>query len=342
MKVLVTARLPEEVLSSIARDHEVKTYDEDRPMERSRLLEWIAGTEGLLCTITDRIDAEALDRAPGLKMIANNGVGFDHIELDAANRRGIAVSNTPAVLTDATADLTFALILATARRIVEGDRLTRRGDFKFWAPLHFLGRQATGKTLGIVGLGRIGRAVAKRAAGFDMRVLYYSRTRLEPSQEEELNVAFAPLDALLRDADFVSLHAPLTPQTRHLIGARELRLMKPTACLINTARGPVVDEQALVEALRDGVILAAGLDVYENEPALAPGLAELDNAIILPHMGSATIETRTRMALMAAENLLAGLRGEKPPNCLNWDAVRGGEKPPGEAGSRGPIAASRS
>jgi glyoxylate reductase len=196
--------------------------------------------------------------------------------------------------------------------------MTREGEFKYWAPLHFLGLKVTGKTLGIVGFGRIGQAVARRARGFDMKVLYHSRTRLDLSQEKHLNVSYMPFDELLREADFVTLHVPLSSSTRRLIGSRELEIMKPSGCLINTARGPVVDEKALVEALRHERIRCAGLDVYENEPELSTGLANLKNAVLLPHIGSATIETRTKMALMAAENLLAGLRGERPPNCVNW------------------------
>lgn len=325
MKVLVTARIPEEVLSLLTADHEVETFESDPPMARLSLLEKVRGKDGLLCTITDRIDDEVLQRAPKLRVIANNGVGFDHIDLGAATRGKILVSNTPGVLTDSTADIAFALILATARRVIEGDKLTREGKFKFWAPLHFLGQDVSGKTLGVIGLGRIGRAVAKRAEGFDMRVVYYSRVRRDADEEKRLKVTFAPLDELLRISDFVSVHVPLRPETRHLISDRELSLMKRTACLINTARGPIVDEKALVEALRRGVIRGAGLDVYENEPTLSPGLAELENAVLLPHVGSATIETRTRMARMAAENLLAGLRGEEPPNCLNWKEVNGKE-----------------
>ncbi|MCE5244108.1 MAG: D-glycerate dehydrogenase [Desulfobacteraceae bacterium] len=323
MDVLITALLPDEVVSLIRQEHRVEMNGELRPMEREKLLRGLEGKDGLLCSITDRIDGELLDRAPGLKIIANYGVGFDHIDLEAVTRKGIPVTNTPGVLTDATADIAFALILATARRMVEGDRIARAGRFRFWSPLNFLGQQVSGKTLGIVGFGRIGRALAKRAAGFDMRVIYHSRTRLDLSEELKLNVDYASFEELLRAADFVSVHVPLTSQTRHLVGARELKLMKPSAYLVNTARGPVVDEAALVEALRNGTIRGAGLDVYENEPDLAPGLAELDNAVLLPHVGSATIETRTRMAHMAAENLLAGLRGEKPPNCLNWELLGG-------------------
>jgi glyoxylate reductase len=321
MKVFITARLPEEVLAKIEQEHSPKAHGEDRPIGRDEFLAGVEGKDGLLSTITDRIDIEVLERAPGLKIIANNGVGFDHIDIEAASLRGIPVTNTPGVLTDSTADLTFALILAAARRLINGDKITRSGRFKFWAPLHFLGQDVSGKTLGIVGFGRIGKAVAKRAAGFDMKVIYYSRTRLQKDDEEMLRVSFAPLDVLLKVSDFVSLHVPLRAETHHLIGERELAMMKTSACLINTARGQIVDERSLVAALRQGRIWAAGLDVYENEPELSPGLAELDNVVLMPHSGSATIETRTRMALMAAENLLAGLRGKRPPNCLNWEAL---------------------
>jgi glyoxylate reductase len=322
MKVLVTARMPAEVLSLIGREHQVESYDADPPMDRQQLLRRVAGQEGLLCTITDRIDAELLDSAPALKVIANYGVGFEHIDLDAATRRGLPVTNTPGVLTETTADLAFALILATARRVVAGDRRVREGKFQYWAPLLFLGQEVNGKTLGIIGMGRIGKAVARRAAGFGMKILYSSRTRLAPAEAQELGAALQPLEALLREADFVTLHVPLTPHTRHLIGSRELELMKDSAYLINTARGPVVDEAALVAALHQGQIRGAGLDVYENEPELHPGLAGLENVVLLPHVGSATVETRTRMALMAAENLLAGLRGDPPPNCLNWNELQ--------------------
>jgi glyoxylate reductase len=322
MKVLVTARMPEAVLAMIRRDHQVESYDADPPLDRQRLLRSIACQEGLLCTITDRIDTELLERAPALRVIANYGVGFEHIDLEAATRRGIPVTNTPGVLTETTADLAFALILATARRVVAGDQRVRAGTFHYWAPLLFLGQEVHGKTLGIIGMGRVGQAVARRAAGFGMQILYHSRARLAPGAEQELGATWLPLETLLREADFVTLHVPLTPHTRHLIGSRELALMKDSAYLINTARGPVVDEAALVAALRRGGIRGAGLDVYEQEPELSPGLASLENVVLLPHVGSATVETRTRMALMAAENLLAGLRGDPPPNCLNWAELK--------------------
>ncbi|MBW1800890.1 MAG: D-glycerate dehydrogenase [Deltaproteobacteria bacterium] len=316
-KVLVTAKLPEDVIESIKVVHDVEAYQEIRPMERAVLLQRVVDKDGLLCTITDRIDEELLCRAPGLKVIANYGVGYNNIDVEAATKRGIPVSNTPDVLTDATADIAMALILASARRLVEGDKRVREGQFTFWAPMHFLGSEVTGKTLGIVGLGRIGRAVARRAKGFDMRILYHNRNRIETIDENALGITFVTLDTLLSESDFISLHVPLTEQTHHLIGPEELVRMKSNAYLINTSRGPVVDEKALVEAIERKQIAGAGLDVYENEPRLTPGLAGLDNVVLLPHVGSATLETRTAMARLAAENLLAGLKGDVPPNCVN-------------------------
>ena len=233
MKVLITGRLPEEVIAVIKGEHHVEVHGEDRPMERQRLLDLVGDKEGLLCMITDRIDGEMLDRAPNLKMVANLAVGYDNMDVAAATLRGIPVSNTPGVLTDATADITFALVLATARRVVEGDRRTRAGEFRFWAPLHFLGREVSGKTLGILGLGRIGRAVARRAKGFDMQVLYHGRRRLALFEERELGVSYADFNGLLEQSDFVSLHVPLSDGTHHLIGLRELKTMKPSAYLIN-------------------------------------------------------------------------------------------------------------
>jgi glyoxylate reductase len=317
MKVLVTGRLPEEAISILREQHEVIANQCDQPMPRQELVDNIGDVEGLLSLVTDRIDDEVLEKAPHLRMIANYAVGYDNIDLAAATARGIWVSNTPDVLTDATADLTFALILAVARRIVEGDARVRQGRFDHWAPQVFLGTDVSGKTLGILGLGRIGKAVARRARGFNMNVVYHNRRRIAGTEELELGVTYLDLERLLSRADFVSLHVSLNEQSRHLIGPCELGLMKPTAFLINASRGAVVDEKALVEALRAGKIAGAGLDVYENEPELTPGLTEFSNVVLLPHVGSATVETRTNMAHLAVENLLSGLRGEPPPNCLN-------------------------
>jgi glyoxylate reductase len=284
-------------------------------------MEAIGPVDGLLCMITDKVDPDLLAHAAALKMIANYGVGYDNIDVPAATKRKIPVSNTPGVLTDATADLAMALILGAGRKIVAGDAKTRRGDFKFWSPMHFLGREVTGKTLGLIGLGRIGEAVAKRAAGFNMRMVYTTRRQLPQEDEDRLHVSYLSLTDLLHQADYISLHVPLTPDTRHLIGQSELSQMKSSAYLINTSRGPVIDESALVQSLRTDRIAGAGLDVYENEPVLTPGLTDLENVILLPHVGSATIETRTRMAELAVDNLLAGLAGEQPPNCLNWAEI---------------------
>jgi glyoxylate reductase len=320
-KILITGRLPDEVLHALKHRFDVEANLEDRPMDRKRVLQAIADKEGFISLVGDSIDIELLDRAPRLRMIAQVAVGYDNVDVAAATARGIPVSNTPDVLTDATADLTFALILALSRRIVELDGRVRRGEFKFWAPMLFLGRDVTGKTLGIVGLGRIGQAVARRAKGFRMRVLYSDPRRIDTIHEQELNAEYVDLGRLLREADFVCVHVSLSAETRHLIGQAELALMKPTAYLINAARGPAVDEKALVKALRSGAIAGAGLDVYENEPALESGLTELENVVLLPHVGSATLETRVKMASLAAENLRAGLEGKVPPNLINPEVL---------------------
>ncbi len=262
----------------------------------------VTGAAALLCLLTDRIDSRFLEGARHLRIVANMAVGTDNIDLAAAARLGIAVSNTPDVLTDATADLTFALLLAAARRLAWADRYVRGGGFVGWSPDVGIGLDVTGRTLGIVGAGRIGRAVAERARGFRMQVLFHARS------------GGTPLDELLARSDFVSLHVPLSNETRHLIGARELARMKKTAVLVNTARGPIVDEAALVQALRTGQLAAAGLDVFEQEPALAPGLRDLPQVVLAPHVGSATVATRERMAEVAAANVVAALRGEPVPN----------------------------
>ncbi len=317
MRVLITGRLPIAIYSRIAAMHAVQMNPEDRPMTRAAVDRGIVGAEGLLCTISDTVDAGLMDRAPGLRIIANYGVGYNNIDVAAATARGIPVTNTPDVLTESTADIALALMLSVSRRVVEGDARTRGGGFGYWAPFHFLGTDMSGKTLGIVGFGRIGRAVARRARGFDMTVVYTGRHRADAGTEARLSATFMELPALLETADYVSVHVPLTGATRHLIDAAALSRLKPTAYQINTSRGPVVEETALVEALRGGRIAGAGLDVYENEPNLAPGLADLGNTVLLPHVGSATLETRTKMAELAEANLMAGLSGKRPPNCVN-------------------------
>lgn len=320
-KILVSGHLTDDILSLLARDCDVRANGEDRPMGRADLLEAVAGTDGMLAMITDGVDVELMDRAPRLRVVSNMAVGYNNIDVAAATARGIVVTNTPGILTEATAELAFALILASARRVVDLDRRTRAGEWTCWAPMLFLSREVSGKTLGVVGLGRIGRAVARRAKAFGMKVLYHNRARLNADEERDLGVVYAEKDELLATADFVSLHVLLSDETRHLIGPRELGLMKPTAYLVNTSRGPVVDEAALVEALREKQIEGAGLDVYENEPVLAPGLTSLDNVVLLPHVGSATVETRMKMARMAAEHLLVGLRGERPAHVVNPEVL---------------------
>ena len=320
-KILVSGHLTEDILSLLAKDCDVRANEEDRPMGRAELLDAVAGVDGMLAMITDGVDPELMDRAPRLRVVSNMAVGYNNIDVAAATERGIVVTNTPGILTEATAELAFALVLASARRVVDLDRRTRAGEWTCWAPLLFLSREVSGKTLGVIGLGRIGRAVARRARAFGMEVLYHNRIRLDAAEERELGVKYAERDELLRQADFVSLHVPLSGETRHLIGRRELALMKPTSYLVNTSRGPVVDEAALVEALREKRIEGAGLDVYEQEPLLTPGLAELDNVVLMPHVGSATIETRMKMARMASENLLAGLRGEQPAHVVNPEVL---------------------
>jgi lactate dehydrogenase-like 2-hydroxyacid dehydrogenase len=315
--VLVSQPVPEAGLGVLRRQGiPFELNEEDRVLSKHELIARLAGKEGLLCLLTDRIDEEVIASTPALRGIATIAVGYDNIDVQAAARRGIPVSNTPGVLTETTADLAWALILAVARRIPEADRYTREGRFRSWGIMLMAGGDVHGKTLGIVGAGRIGTAVAMRSSGFNMRVLYCSP---EPNDqiERDLGAVRVDLARLLRESDFISLHVPLTPETRHLIGERELAMMKRSAYLINTSRGAVVDEAALVRALRERGIAGAGLDVYEREPELNQGLKELENAILLPHIGSASLETRARMAEMAAVNLAAMMRGARPPNCVN-------------------------
>jgi glyoxylate reductase len=319
--VYVTKQVPETTIRMLKTQCEVEVNPEDRSLTREELLDKVRGKNAVLTMLSDTIDATVLDAVgPRCTIIANYAVGYNNIDIPAATERGIFATNTPDVLTDATADMAWALLLAVARRVVEGDRFTRAGKFKGWGPLMLLGMEVTGKTLGVIGAGRIGQAFARRAHGFNMKILY-TASKPKPEFEAQTGAKFADRDTLLREADFVSLHVPLTPATRHLIGERELALMKKSAILINTARGPVVDEKALVRALKEKRIWGAGLDVFEREPELEPGLMELDNVVIPPHLGSATIETRDKMGVLAAENILAALAGKVPPNCLNPEAT---------------------
>ena len=309
-----------EILSPVA---DLTFHDIEDPPPESLVRAALPEAAGLLPTALDPVPAAMIEAAPRLRVIGNYGVGYNNVDVAAATRRRIAVSNTPGVLTAATADTTWALVMAAARRSVEADAYVRAGKFDGWRASLFLGMQLAGKMLGIVGLGLIGRAVARRALGFGMRVIYAGRRRAPPETEAALHARFVPLDDLLREADIVSLHCPLTSETRHLLDARRLALMKPTAYLINTARGPIVEERALVEALRARRIAGAGLDVYEEEPELARGLAELPNAVLFPHIGSSTVEARERMARLAAENIREALEGRRPPNLVNHEVWPG-------------------
>uniref|UniRef100_A0A7V3YHM6 D-glycerate dehydrogenase n=1 Tax=Candidatus Caldatribacterium californiense TaxID=1454726 RepID=A0A7V3YHM6_9BACT len=322
--VFITRRIPEEGIRIVASFCEVEVSDFDGVLPRKMLLEKVRGKDGILCLLTDTIDREVMEAAgPKLKVIANYAVGYNNIDVEEATRRGIMVTNTPGVLTETTADLAWALMMSVARRIVEADRFVRAGKFRGWEPMLLLGTDVYGATLGIVGFGRIGQAMARRALGFDMTVLYYDLQRAPEEIEQKYRVRFTPLPELLQRADFVSLHVPLTKDTYHLIGERELRMMKREAYLINTARGPVVDEKALVRALREGWIRGAALDVFEREPEVEPELLELENVVLAPHIGSASYATRTRMAEIAAQNLVKALQGEIPPNLVNPEVLRG-------------------
>ena len=319
--VLVTRRLPQEALDRIEAQCDMTLYDGEGAMPRDRLLAEVAGKAGAITLLTDRVDEEFLDAAgPQLKVVANYAVGFDNIDVDACTKRSVLACNTPGVLTETTADTAFALMMAAARRVAEGDRFLRSGTPWTWGPLMMLGQDVHHATLGIVGFGRIGQALARRARGFAMRVVYYDMYRPPARVEQELAAEYRDLEDLLRESDFVSLHASLTPQTRHLINAARLALMKPTAVLVNTSRGPVVDEEALARALRQGQIFAAGLDVFEREPDIDPALLACENAVLLPHLGSATVATRLAMANLAADNLLAALEGRRPSALLNPEA----------------------
>ena len=314
-KVLVTREIPDAGLR-LLEGFDVTVLSESPP-ERGELLEAARGAVGILPTVTEKMDAEVMDAAgDGLKVIANMAVGYDNVDVEAATERGVVVTNTPEVLNETTADTAFMLLLAAARRLGEAERLLRSGGWDAWGPKQLTGPDVWGKRLGVVGFGRIGQALARRTRGFDMDLVYHDQYRNEGA-ERELGARYLELDELLRTSDFVSIHTPLTPETTHLIGADELERMKPEAVLVNTSRGPVVDESALADALVEGRIFAAGLDVYEEEPEVHPKLLELENVVLAPHIGSASIETRDKMAALAAENLAAVLRGEEPKTPVN-------------------------
>ena len=315
-KILVTHRLFEAPQAKLGEHFEVEYWSDSERPPRAEVLRRVADKDGLICLLTEKIDDELLATAPRLRAVANIAVGFDNIDLEACTRRGVAVSNTPGVLDETTADFAWTLLMAVARRLIEGDALCRSGQWKGWNLDQLVGADIWGKTLGILGFGRIGRAVARRANGFGMRVIYSDAVRAPSEIESELRAEYTERDAVLREADFLSLHVPLLPETRGLIGPRELALMKPTAFLINTSRGPVVQEAALIAALEQRQIAGAALDVFEREPQIGHGLLR-PNVVLAPHLASASLETRTRMAMMAVENTIAFFEGRRPPNILN-------------------------
>lgn len=316
MKIFVTRKIPEKGLELLKKHHEIEVNPYDRVLTKKEIIKGLKGKDGLLCLLTDKIDKEIIESEPKLKMIANYAVGYNNIDIQTASKHKIPVSNTPGVLTDTTAEMAWALLFSATRRIVEADKFTRKGNFKGWAPLLMLGQDITGKTLGIIGAGRIGTAMAFKSQGFNMKILYHDQER-NKSLESQLDAKKVSIEKLLKQSDFVSIHVPLIKETHHLIGKRELELMKNAAILINTSRGPVIDEKTLVKALKEKWIFAAGLDVYENEPEIESELKYLDNVVIQPHSASATIQTRTKMSIMAAENMISGLKEKIPPNCVN-------------------------
>jgi len=321
-RVYVTRILPKEAMDRINSFCDAKTWDGPLPPPREVLEENVTNIEGLLSLLTDKIDAALMDKAPKLKVISNYAVGFDNIDIPAATKRGIIVGNTPGVLTETTADLAFALLMAAGRRVVEGDKEVRAGKWKTWGPMTLLGQDVHGATLGIIGLGRIGAAVAQRAKGFGMKILYYDIIRNEKA-EKELGIQYTDLNNLLSQSDFITIHTNLTKETHHLMGAKQFDLMKRTGILVNTSRGPIVDNMALYEALRSRKIAYAALDVTEPEPLPADHpLVTLDNVIVVPHIASASVASRTKMGLMAADNLIAGLKGEMPPNPVNPEVLK--------------------
>lgn len=317
-KVVITGRIPQEAVDRLRAEHDVTSWDDVTTIERPELLRRVQGAESILSLLTEKVDAELLEAAgPQLRIVSNVAVGYNNVDVKACTERGIKVTNTPGVLTEATADIAMALILSSTRRLGEGERVIRSRSSWQWGMFYMLGMGIQGRQLGIVGMGQIGIATAKRARAFGMTIAYTKRTPLDAATSKELDAKHVELDELLATSDVVSLHCPYSPETHHLINAERLAKMKRNAHLVNTARGPVVDEAALVDALRTGVIAGAGLDVFENEPTVHEGLLGLDNAVLIPHLGSATVETRTAMANLAATNTLAFLAGKQPPNPVN-------------------------
>jgi glyoxylate reductase len=321
MKVFVTRQIPDAGLTLLKQQFTVDVFPENRIPTKDEIITGLHNASGLLCLLTDPITSDVITSTPSLRMIATYAVGYDNIDITTATKHNILVSNTPGVLTDATAELAWSLLFSAARRIPEGDHLCRTGHFTGWAPLLMVGQEVSGKTLGIIGAGRIGTAMALKSKGFNMNVLYHD-TQHNTTLDKELNATLVSLPELLKQSDFISIHVALTKETHHLIDEPQLHMMKPTAVLINTSRGPVINEKALINALRDNIIFSAGLDVYEHEPNIPDELRTLPNAVLAPHLGSATKDTRDNMARMAAENMIAGLHGKLPPNCVNPQAYK--------------------
>jgi glyoxylate reductase len=317
ISILISRLLPEEAVARARSRAMVDLHEADQPLGPAELIARLKGRQGLVCLITDTIDAPLLAACPDLKVVSNVAVGFNNIDVAAATSRGVVVTNTPDVLTETTADFAWTLLMATARRVVEADRYVREGKFTQWEYMVLLGGDVHGKTLGIIGFGRIGRAIARRALGFNMRVLYQDAVAANPPTERELRATRTDTATLLRESDFVTLHTPLLPETQHLINAKSLRTMKKTAYLINASRGPVVDEAALAQALKEGWIAGAGIDVFEREPEVHPALMGLPNVVLAPHIASASSDTRLKMANLAVDNCLAVLEGKTPPTPVN-------------------------
>ena len=323
-QVLVTKRIFPEAIEYLKQHCDVDYNENDDGLPNDQLLPRLRGKQAILAQLTNKFTAEVMDSLDGLKIIANVAVGFDNIDVPAATRKGILVSNTPDVLTDTTADFTFALLLAAARRVVEGHQYLHAGLWRKWAIDLLVGQDVHHRTLGIFGMGRIGQAVARRARGFSMRVLYHDPVRAPEALERELQLELVSKDQLLRESDFVSLHVPLSDSTRKLMGEPELKLMKETAILVNTSRGPVADEAAVARALEEGWIAGAGLDVFEKEPTVHPALLKLTNVVLAPHIASASVDTRREMSMLAARNAVEALEGRRPPTLLNpqlWDSI---------------------
>ncbi|MFB3819461.1 MAG: 2-hydroxyacid dehydrogenase [Candidatus Methylomirabilales bacterium] len=320
-RVLVSRKVFDETLALLGKHFDVESNQRDVPFTPAQLVRRLQGKAGLVCLLTDTIDERLLAQCPELKVVCNIAVGYNNVDVKACTRRGVMVTNTPGVLDDTTADFAWTLLLATARRVAEADKFLRAGKWRGWGLMQFLGHDVHRKTLGIIGFGRIGKGVARRALGFDMRVIYTDVQRADEATEREYGVMYVDKRTLLRESDFVSLHVPLLPETTHYLSHAEFSLMKKSAILVNAARGPIVDEKALAQALRAGKIAGAGLDVYEREPKVERGLLAMKNVVLAPHIASASVETRAKMAMMAANNCVAGVNGQRPPNLVNPEVL---------------------